>query len=119
MASVFSTNELEWKNLRDLPGARGFEYKPVSDATYSGAFNSELVRLGPGDHSVRHKEPWSHLLYFMSGEGDIEIEGEVCAIAAGSVALVKAGQMHALRNLGNGDMTIFVVYDPPRTRAQD
>ena len=99
--------------------ARGFEYKPVSDASYTGAFNSELVRLEPGDHSVRHKEPWSHLLYFMSGEGEIEIEGMVSAISPGSVALVKAGEMHALRNLCDTDMIILAVYDPPRTRTDD
>lgn len=116
MSRVFSLNETEWKNLRGLPGARGFEYKAVSDETYSGAFNSELVRLEPGDHSVPHREPWSHLLYFMSGEGDIDIEGEVTTIAPGSVALVKAGELHALRNLGRDDMIIFVVYDPPRRR---
>lgn len=115
---VFSANELEWKNLRGLPGARGFEFKALSDASYTDSFNTELVRLEPGDHSVPHVEPWNHLLYFMSGTGDIIIDGVTSLIAPGSVALVKAGEKHALRNLGDDDMILIAIYDPPRTRAE-
>ncbi|WP_198382936.1 cupin domain-containing protein [Roseomonas sp. KE2513] len=119
MTSVFSANDLPWKNLRDLPGARGFEYKALSDATYIGAFNSELVRLEPGDHSVPHVEPWNHLLYFISGTGDITIGSETSPVTPGTVALVKAGQHHSLRNLGADDMIVLTVYDPPRTRKDE
>ena len=76
MRKVFSVNDVPWQNLRGLPGARGFEYKALSDADYSAAFNAELVRLEPVDHSVPHVEPWSHLLYFLSGTGDVTIDGE-------------------------------------------
>ena len=118
-ADVFSVNDLPWRNLRGLPGARGFEFKIVSDSDYSTAFNSELVRLEPGDHSIPHIEPWSHLLYVMTGSGDITIDGATSAIATGTVCLVKAGQRHALRNLGDDDMTILAVYDPPRDRRAE
>ena len=116
MKRVFSLDSLEWKALRGLPGARGFEFKPVSDKTYTAAYNSELVRLEPGDHSVPHRETWNHMLYFLSGTGDMDIEGEASPIAPGSVALVKAGELHSLRNTGQDDMVILAVYDPPRTR---
>src|SRR5215467_9041075 len=76
MRTVFSVNDVPWQNLRGLPGARGFEYKALSDNDYSNAFNAELVRLEPGDHSVPHIEPWSHLLYFLSGIGYVTINGE-------------------------------------------
>src|SRR6516165_9449352 len=65
MRSVFSINDIPWQNLRGLPGARGFEYKALSDNDYSSTFNAELVRLEQSDHSVPHVEPWSHLLYFL------------------------------------------------------
>jgi quercetin dioxygenase-like cupin family protein len=118
MEKVFSTDDHEWRNLRGLPGARGFEFKPVSDETYTNAFNAELVRLEPGDHSVPHVEAWNHLLYFTSGTGDLVIDGKTFPIAPGSVALVKAGEKHALRNLGSDDMILLAVYDPPRKRAE-
>ena len=118
MKNVFSIDDLPWKNLRGLPGARGFEFKVLSGADYSTAFNSELVRLEPGDHSVPHVEPWSHMLYVMSGTGEITISGVSNAVAAGTVCLVKAGERHSLRNLGSEDMIVLTVYDPPRTRHE-
>lgn len=117
MKSVFSVDDIPWKNLKDLPGARGFEYKIISDGRYSSAFNSELVRLQPGDHSIPHVETWSHLLYFVTGTGEITIKDETTPISPGTVALVKAGERHSLCNLGSDDMMIVAVYDPPRTRA--
>ncbi len=119
MKKVFSANDVEWKDVRGLPGARGFEYKALSDGSYTQAFNSELVRLEPGDHSVPHVEPWNHLLYIVTGTGDVDIEGEASPLAPGSVCLVKAGEKHSLRNLGQDDMVILAVYDPPRTRPAD
>jgi quercetin dioxygenase-like cupin family protein len=116
MRSVFSVNDIPWQNLRGLPGARGFEYKALSDDDYSSAFNAELVRLEPGDHSVPHIEPWSHLLYFLSGSGDVTIEGETRPVATGTVCQVRAGQKHSLRNLGEDNMIVLTIYDPPRKR---
>ena len=117
MQKVFSVEDMQWQNVRGLPGSRGFEFKQLSDETYTGAFNSELVRLEPGDHSVPHVERWSHLLYFTSGTGDVTIEGETWPVAPGTVCLVKAGEKHSLRNLGADDMIVLAVYDPPRDRG--
>lgn len=115
---VFSVDDLPWRNLRNLPGARGYEYKPLTDDSYSTAFNSELVRLEPGDHSVPHVEPWNHALYFLSGTGDVTIEGETWPVAAGTMCLVRAGERHSLRNLGSGEMVVLTIYDPPRLRGE-
>lgn len=116
MKKVFSVHDVQWQNVRGLPGARGFEYKLLSDTGYTGAFDSELVRLEPGDHSVPHVEPWNHLLYFTHGTGDITIDDETTPVGPGTVALVKAGERHSLRNLGADDMLVIAVYDPPRRR---
>jgi len=117
MRRIFSVNDISWQKLRGLPGARGFEYKALSDGDYSSAFNAELVRLEPGDHSVPHIEPWSHLLYFLSGTGDVTINGETQPVATGTVCQISAGQKHSLRNLGKDDMIILTIYDPPRKRV--
>ena len=74
-------------------------------------------RLEPGDHSVPHIEPWSHLLYFLSGTGDVTINGETQPVATGTVCQISAGQKHSLRNLGEDDMIVLTIYDPPRKRV--
>ena len=117
LEKVFSVDQIEWRDVSGLPGARGFEYKPLSDEQYSRAFNTELVRLEPGDHSVPHVEKWNHLLYFASGTGDVTISEQTWPVRPGTVCLVKAGERHSLRNLGSDDMIVLAIYDPPRDRG--
>jgi quercetin dioxygenase-like cupin family protein len=119
MGKVFSIDEVPWKDLRGLAGARGFEFKSLTDDNYTKSYSCELVRLGSGDRSVPHVEPWSHLLYFLSGEGDVTIEGNVSTVCKGTVCQVRAGERHSLRNLGNDDMVVLTIYDPPRQRPKD
>jgi quercetin dioxygenase-like cupin family protein len=117
MDKVFSIDQLRWSDLRGLPGARGFEFKALTDETYTVAYSCELVRLECGDHSVPHIEPWNHLLYFLSGTGDVTISGETHPVAEGTVCQIRAGQKHSLRNLGQDEMIVLTIYDPPRKRA--
>jgi quercetin dioxygenase-like cupin family protein len=118
MEKVFSLDDMVWKDVRGLPGARGFEFKSLTDEAYTKAYSCELVRLEPGDHSVPHVEPWNHLLYFLTGTGDVTIEGAVTAVRDGTVCQVRAGEKHSLRNLGREDMLVLTIYDPPRDRKQ-
>jgi quercetin dioxygenase-like cupin family protein len=83
------------------------------------AYSCELVRLDPGDHSVPHIEPWSHLLYILSGTGDVTIDGSSAPIRGGTVCQVRAGEKHSLRNLGEDEMLILTIYDPPRQRMRN
>jgi len=75
-----------------------------------------MVRLEPGDHSVPHVEAWSHLLYFVTGTGDVTIDSAVTPVKTGSVCQVRAGELHSLRNLGSDDMLVLTIYEPPRRR---
>jgi quercetin dioxygenase-like cupin family protein len=119
MERVFSVEDMPWADLKGLPGARGFEFKSLTDRTYTTAYSCELVRLDPGDHSVPHIEPWSHLLYILNGTGDVTIDGKTSPIRSGTVCQVRAGEKHSLRNLGGDDMLILAIYDPPRERKKD
>jgi quercetin dioxygenase-like cupin family protein len=119
MQRVFSVDDMPWRDVHGLPGARGFEFKALTDDAYTKAYSCELVRLEPGDHSVPHVEPWSHLLYILSGTGDITIDGDIRAVRSGTVCQVRAGEKHSLRNLGDDDMLILAIYDPPRERKKE
>jgi hypothetical protein len=68
MERVFSIDDIPWADLKGLSGARGFEFKALTNDAYTKAYSCELVRLDPGDHSVPHIEPWSHLLYALLGK---------------------------------------------------
>lgn len=114
---VLAVESIPWRELTGLPGARGYEFKPlVGDEGYTEAYSCELVRLDPTDHSVPHTEPWNHALYFLKGRGAIAIGGNTAAIAPGTLCKIKAGEVHALTNDGPGEMLILAIYDPPRRR---
>jgi hypothetical protein len=68
---LFSVDDTPWADLKGLPGARGFEFKAVTNDAYTKAYSCELVRLEPGDHSVPQIEPGSHLLYILSNPGNM------------------------------------------------
>ena len=116
---MFSVDDTPWADLKGLPGARGFEFKAVTNDAYTKAYSCELVRLEPGDHSVPQIEPWSHLLYILSGTGDITIDGSTSPIRSVTACQVRAGEKHSPRNLGDDSLLILVIYDPPRERKKD
>jgi mannose-6-phosphate isomerase-like protein (cupin superfamily) len=115
---VFSLNETAWRDMRKLPGARGYEYKELvcAEPSYTTAYSCELVRLDPADHSVPHIEQWNHTLVFLEGEGTLSIKDRKWPVRPGSVAKVKAGDIHALVNPGPAPMLLLAIYDPPRPR---
>jgi mannose-6-phosphate isomerase-like protein (cupin superfamily) len=89
----------------------------ADDSEYTNAFSCELVRLGPGNHSLTHVEDYNHLLFFVEGSGEITIGERTWSLRPGSYAKVNAGEEHSLRNLRTTEMLILTVYDPPRVRA--
>jgi quercetin dioxygenase-like cupin family protein len=119
MEPVLNIDERDWLALTGLAGARGYEYVPLvtDEPSYTNAFSCEMVKLGPADHSVPHVEPWNHALYFVSGAGELTIGARTWPVRAGTFAKVKAGERHALRNAGPGDMLVLTIYDPPRVRG--
>ena len=119
MDNVFCVDDMPWKELRGLAGARGYHFKPLTEPAYTTAYSCELIRLRPGDHSVPHVERWSHLLYILNGTGDMTIAGKVSELRAGTVCQVRAGERHAMRNLGDDEMLLLAIYDPPRERPDD
>jgi quercetin dioxygenase-like cupin family protein len=118
MEYVNNVHDRRWVD-EDPSGARGYEYIEIvaDDSEYTSAYSCELVRLGPGDHSPTHVEDYNHLLFFVEGSGEITIGAKTWPLRPGSYAKVEAGKKHSLRNLGDTDMLIVTVYDPPRLRA--
>jgi mannose-6-phosphate isomerase-like protein (cupin superfamily) len=57
------------------------------------------------------------LRFFVEGSGEITIGKGTWPLSPGSYAKVQAGEKHSLRNLGDTEMLILTVYDPPRVRA--
>jgi quercetin dioxygenase-like cupin family protein len=118
MELVNNIHDRRWVD-EDLPGARGYASMEIvaEEPEYTSAYSCEYVRVPPGAHSVTHVEDYNHLLFFVEGSGEVTIGEKTWPLRPGSYAKVKAGEKHSVRNLGDGDMLILTVYDPPRVRA--
>ena len=42
MEKVFSLDAVPWLDVRGLPGARGFEFKPLTNDEYTNVYSCEL-----------------------------------------------------------------------------
>ena len=114
MRVFHSLNDVPWEQIGDFVGGKGFERKAITDPGLTPAFSAEIMRIRPSGESLEHMEPYSHLLYFLEGEGEVTIEGDVHTVDPGSIAQIRAGTFHSVRNSGAEKMTVIAIYDPPR-----
>ena len=73
-----------------------------------------VIRVQPGE-AVRpaHSHPKSEeLIYIMSGNGKVMIEGEVGEVKTGSAILFEQGKVHMLKNTGDVEMKVVCFFAP-------
>lgn len=68
-----------------------------------------LFVLGPGGHTPKHRHPWSHFNYVVSGEGVLHHEGTDHPVRPGSVMVVPAKSLHQYRNAGEGEFRFICI----------
>jgi quercetin dioxygenase-like cupin family protein len=69
------------------------------------------VELAGNSHAGRHTHPGDELSYIVDGEGELLIDGEPPRrVKAGEGIIVKAGQVHDVRNSSARPMHLIGVY---------
>ena len=102
-----------------------------ADTTNSNLLNTytEVTARAPGGKTERtghvflgatigdHVNDKDEIYYVLSGRGALTLNGEVREVGAGHAILTRNGDSHALRQLGEEDLVIFIVFDEAsRTR---
>ncbi len=95
-------------------------------ATMRKMKNATLTELGvvpvcvpPGEEVFGHSHNLiEEVVIVHRGKGKLEIENQVSKLRPGSVAVVPAGQFHALCNTGKKDLEATVVYNANVNREQ-
>jgi mannose-6-phosphate isomerase-like protein (cupin superfamily) len=73
-----------------------------------------LMCLQPGEHiGEETHDDTDQLFYIVKGEGHCVVDGELQAVAKGTMLIVPAGARHDLVNDGGESMRLFTVYVPP------
>lgn len=86
-----------------------------------GCHNLSLAEatLYPGKSTEAHHHPQSEeVYYFLSGTGELEVDGARAEVCAGDAILIPAGARHQCRNTGNAPLT-FLCHCAPAYTHED
>ena len=99
-----------------LPG-RDLKWLFTPEMKASENFSMNVVTINPGNTvKPAHAHPGpEEIIYIVSGEGSVLIDGEVYDLRTGTAVLFKAGSIHMVRNTGQEDMKIVCFFTPPAT----
>ncbi|HEX7938820.1 MAG TPA: cupin domain-containing protein [Gemmatimonadaceae bacterium] len=93
--------------IADLP-FRGFSHRLVGADCGDTNACVYFVNAPPGKGPVLHRHPYDELAIVHSGRALWTVEGREFEVGAGEVLVVKAGERHKFRNIGD---TPLVSYD--------
>jgi len=82
--------------------------------------SSCIMRVMPGQTvSPAHCHPkGEELIYIISGEGKVYVDGVIKPLREGSAVLFEKGAVHMVRNSGNTEMKVACFF-APRTRLDE
>ncbi len=69
--------------------------------------------LHPGASIGEHLNDKDEIYYVLSGRGELMLDGDYREVGAGDAILTRSGSRHGLRQSGNEDLVIFVVFRRP------
>lgn len=67
-------------------------------------------KLHPGSAIGYHLHDKDEIYYVLSGSGELTMNGQTSIVGPGTAILTRPGDSHGLRQLGDDDLVIFIVY---------
>ena len=67
--------------------------------------------LHPGATIGAHVNDKDEIYYVLSGRGELVLNGDPREVGPGDTILTRSGDSHALRQLGDDDLVVFIVFD--------
>lgn len=97
----------------DLP-IRGSSHNFVG-ADHGGVAISVFLFNGlPGSGPGPHRHPYDEVQFIQQGRGLWNVEGEEFEAGAGDILVIKAGEIHSFRCIGDGPLVQLDVHLSPR-----
>lgn len=78
-----------------------------------------VMRVSPGETvKPAHSHPdGEELIYVISGEGKVYVDGEVQLLESGTAVLFQKGSIHIVRNTGTDEMKVICFFAPASSLA--
>lgn len=98
----------------EQPGPHEGEGTSTAYPFFEGAEGFRVVfrkrALHPGASIGLHTNDKDEVYYVLSGRGELTLEGKVSEVGPGDAILTRDGDSHGLRQLGDEDLVILVVF---------
>lgn len=94
----------------------GSTIRSLLDLSNAPVANQSLAEatIAPGEATVRHHHRVSEEIYYLtSGTGEMEIDGERAAVAAGDAILIPPGTWHQITATGAEPLRLLCACAPP------
>jgi lysophospholipase L1-like esterase/quercetin dioxygenase-like cupin family protein len=106
-------------NERDIaveqPGPHDGQGTTTAYPFFADATGFDLVfrkrALHPGASIGLHRNDKDEIYYVLSGRGELVLNGDAREVGPGDAILTRNGDSHGLRQLGDDDLVIFIVFD--------
>lgn len=112
MAEFIEDDSLAWQPVRPEI-AHGVSGKVL----LAGPTRAVLTRVAPGGRFAPHCDPYAHLFYILSGQGEVIAGEERRAVGPGSVVRIAAGELHGYENGGEADLLLISLNLPQAQSA--
>ena len=63
----------------------------------------------PGGFTPMHQHPWEHEVLILSGEGEVDSDGEVAHISSGDGLYIPSNELHQFRNTSNTPLEFLCI----------
>jgi quercetin dioxygenase-like cupin family protein len=73
-----------------------------------------LFRGEPGSGPGPHRHPYDEIQFIRSGRGLYTVNGESFEAAAGDIFVIKAGEVHSFKTIGNEPLEQLDIHLSPR-----
>ena len=98
---------------KDLPH-RGSSYNFVGADNGNVGVSVFLFRGGPGAGPGPHRHPYDEIQFVQEGRGLWVVNGEEFEAGAGDILVIKAGEVHSFKNVGDTPLVQLDVHVSPR-----
>jgi quercetin dioxygenase-like cupin family protein len=115
--SVPTLHESDVEEL-DIPGRR-LRWLVAEDRLKAENCSVCVIRVAPGDKVwPAHSHPeGEEVIYIITGNGRVLVDGDVSPVRAGSVVLFPQGKPHMLHNTGSEEMKVVCFFAPATSLA--
>ena len=98
---------------QDLP-FQGSSHQFVGAEQGDVGISAFLLSAVPGRGPGPHRHPYDEIQFIQSGRGRWTVEGETFEAGAGDILVIKAGEVHSFRCIGDAPLVQVDIHLSPR-----